>query len=351
MTIDRQIRMLRGQVSLKGTLAGLLAVGALIAVVLALQFMTPIIVGDYHEFTRPTTLAFLSGRSNLYDANSSFYNAPWSIAIWLPFVSYPYVIGQSAHYLVYIGCVVISLWLFQKELKAPRLGVWFAVLTFPVFVLIVAAGIDSVILLGTALGYIAARRRNVGLLAVALFVLAAKPQNVALVAALFLYTLPAWRAVLLTFGAVIVSGMFIGLDWIWRLGAYLQANPPIAASRIELWSKLPTPLLILAALVAVGALAGLVHRDGFNDITFGLAIATNLVFGIYVLWSHFVGLVPVVLVIARRDIRLAGLLYLCGWFFIEPMVYPIAAFLILWGIALSGPTDRVKMRVTGAYSL
>ena len=321
--------------SRKDALAGLLAIGALVAVVLALQFLTPIIVGDYHEFTRPTTLAFLRGDSNLYDAGSfSFYNAPWALAIWLPFVSYPYVVGQSAHELVYIGCLVLSLWLFQKKMKAPRLGVLFATFNFPVFVLIVAAGIDSVVLLGVALGYIAARRRHAGLLAVALFILATKPQNVVLVAALFLYTVREWRAVLLTFGAVIVSGAFIGFDWIGRYWSYLQASPPAAASRVELWDKLPVPLIVLAALVALAALAWLVRREGFTDLTFGLAITTNLVFGVYILWAHFVGLIPVVLVIARRDVRLAAVLFVLGWFLIQPMTYPVAAFVILWLLAL-----------------
>lgn len=313
----------------KQWLAVLLFLVALALVLFALSLTVPI-VGDYFSFFRPTTLAFLRGESNLYDASSlGYYNAPWALAIWIPFAGFPYAVGQGAHELLYLLFLLAAIWLLQKDV--PRVGILFALLNIPAFILLVAAGIDSFVLLGIALAYIAVRRRRVGVLAVSLFILATKPQNVLLVIALCLYASRQWKAIWLSIASVIVSGLFIGFDWPMRYLVYLRDNPPIQARRVELWNAVPATVLIPLALIALSLFAWFVWRRGFNEATFSLAIATNLVFSPYVTDSHMVILVPILLFLARRNVKLALIPYLASWLiFYFPMVYPIAALVILW---------------------
>lgn len=325
----------------------LLFLSALALAVFAISLMTPI-VGDYFSFARPTTLAFLRGESNLYDSQSPyFYNAPWTLALWIPFVGFPYTIGQMAHELLYILCVLVSIALVRKNV--PKAGILFVIFNIPCFILIVAAGTDALLLLGVVLGYVALSRKNSGLLAVSFFVMATKPQNVVLVVLLLLYASHDWKATLLPIGAAVVSGLFIGLDWPLRYVDHLQIQPPLADPRIELWQALPPVPLATLALLAILALAYLVRREGFNEWTFGLALVTNLVFSVYVLWVHFIVLIPVLLFLARRDWRLALIPWLVSWLLpFTPrgapwfgMIYPLSVFVVLWLVVLVGPQRTV----------
>ncbi len=316
---------------------------ALLVALYAISLMTPI-VGDYISVFRPTTLAFLRGETKLYDTPSlTFYNAPWALALWIPFVSFPYAIGQGAHELVYILFFIAAVALLQKGV--PRAGILFAFINIPAFLLVVAAGIDSFALLGAALIFVATRRRHALLFAVALFILATKPQNVLLASALCLYFFRAWKALLLPLAAVIVSALFVGLDWPLRYWAFLSTSPPIPERRVELWLTVPPTVLVPLALVALAAFLYLVRRDGFNEWTFSIALATNLVFSPYALWVTFVLLVPVLLFVARLNVWLAALLWLSSWFLPQfGMVYPIVAFVVLWSVVLWYPLARPSNR-------
>lgn len=328
--------------TVRRALAYCLFLSALLGVLYAISRLTPI-VGDYFSFFRPTTIAFLGGETNLYDPRApGFFNAPWALALWIPFVGFPYWFGQAVHELVYILCLLISIALLQKHV--PRAGVLFAIFNIPAFILVVAAGIDSFVLLGVALAYVAAGRRHAQLLAVALFVLATKPQNVVLVGVICLYALRTWKPLLLTLGAAVVSALFIGFDWPLRYLTYLQSSPPLPEKRVDLWLSVPPVILVASALLAVAGLVYLVKRDGFNEWTFSLALATNIVFSPYVLWAHLVLLVPVLLFLARRDWRLAAIVWLSSWLLpMFGMAYPIVAFIVLWFVAIRVETNRASL--------
>ena len=114
----------------KQLLAFCLFLAALLGVLYAVSRLTPI-VGDYFSFFRPTTVAFVRGDTNLYDATSiGFFNAPWALALWIPFIGFPYAVGQAAHELVYILSFIVSegysrnmcrgLAYFSRLLTSPR---------------------------------------------------------------------------------------------------------------------------------------------------------------------------------------------------------------------------------------
>lgn len=85
-------------------------------------------------------------------------------------------------------------------------------------------------------------------------------------------------------------------------------------------------------------------------MTFSLAVATNLVFSPYVTVSHMVGLVPVLLFLARRNVKLALVLYLASWLIpVFGMAYPIAALVILW-LSYGISTSIVKSTLTSTHS-
>lgn len=306
---------------------GLFAV-SLALVLYALHLVTPI-VGDYFSFFRPTALAFLRGESNLYDAGSTgYFNAPWAMAIWLPFVAYPYLVGQSAHVLAYLGCILVSVALLRKDV--PGIGVLASLFNLPMFVVLMAAGIDPFVLLGVSLAYVAIHRRHAELGSVALFVLLAKPQSVLLVMALLVYTLRSWRAIALPALAAFVSALFIGFDWPLRYFYYLQSNPPLNDPRVELWRFVPALPLALLGLASLAVLVFLVRRKSPDDLVFAFALTTGFVFAPYALWPHFVALTPAFFAIARRSLALTLPVYVSLWFL--PwfgMAYPLALFAAL----------------------
>lgn len=294
----------------------------------ALHLVTPI-VGDYFSFFRPTALAFLRGESNLYDAGSSgYFNAPWALAIWLPFVAFPYLVGQSAHVLAYLGCILVSVALLRKGV--PGIGVLASLFNLPMFVVLMAAGIDPFVLLGVTLAYIAIHRHHVGLGSVALFVLLAKPQSVLIIMSLLVYFLRSWKVFVFPSLAAFGSALFIGIDWPLRYFYYLQANPPLSEPRVELWRFVPAVPLILLGLASLAVLVFLVRRKSPDDLIFAFALTTGFVFAPYALWPHFVALTPAFFVIARRSLRLALPVYISLW--LLPwfgMAYPLALFAAL----------------------
>lgn len=326
----------------------LLFLASLLLAIFAIYLMTPI-VGDYYSFMRPVTLAFLSGERNLYDFQSpNLYYAPWAMGLWIPFVAYPYLVGQEANTFIVLLIALISIALLQKGV--PQVAILLAVLNIPNLVLIVSGEVDALILFGVVIGYIAVRRKNTALLAVALFIMAMKPQNVLLVITFFLIISRAWKSVLLPIGAALASGFLIGLDWPLRYLSNLQSAPPMIDRRVELWrSDIPPIILAVLAILAIAALVYVVKRDGFNEWAFSLAIATNLVFSVYALWVHFVLLIPILLFLARRDWRLALIPWSISWFLpFTPrgapwfgMIYPLTVFFVLWLVVLAGPQRTV----------
>lgn len=281
---------------------------------------------DFEYYYYPATQAFLNG-SSLYDANSpAFYNAPWLLGLWMPFAFFPYAVSQCANTVMIVLAFLGSFWL----LRAPKSVMLMSIFMLPASAVIMHGQMDGIILLGVALGYVAVQKRHAGLLSVALFLLAIKPVSVILVALWLIGASRQWKAALLSIGAVLVCALFLGWDWIFRYITY-SMNHPVDSARVELWRTFSPWLLVPLAILAIAALAFIIRRRGFSDWTFGLAIATNLVFAPYVLWAHFVLLVPALLFLARRNVKLALVLYLASWLIPSfPMAYPIAALVILW---------------------
>lgn len=300
---------------------------------------------DFEYYYYPAIQAFLNG-SSLYDANSpAFYNAPWLLGLWMPFAFFPYAISQYANTAMIVLSFLGSLWL----LRAPKSVMLMSIFMLPAYTVIMHGQMDGIILFGIAIGYVAVQKRHAGLLSVALLLLAIKPISVILVALWFLGASRQWKAVLLSIGAVIVNSFFLGWDWIFRYVIY-SMNHPVDAARVELWRTFSPWLLVPLAILAVAALAFVVWRHGFTDWTFGLSIATNLVIAPYVLWAHFVLLVPILLFLARRNVILALVLYLASWLIpVFGMVYPIAALVILW-LTYGISTSIVKSTDTSSHS-
>lgn len=96
-------------------------------------------------------------------------------------------------------------------------------------------------------------------------------------------------------------------------------------------------------------------RDGLNERTLGLALATNLAFTTYAHGHYYVLLIPAMIAVARHSRPLALLAYVTTW---APLLrspfgfgaswvgvlYPLALLAALWwcvpGSSPSSPTDE-----------
>jgi hypothetical protein len=304
-------------------------VAALVLAAYAIFLVAPL-QGDYYQFYYPSLIRFLGGGTRLYDASSPpFYNAPWLLGFWIPFAGFPYLVGQYANTLLILVSALASLWMFRRS--TPRVAVFLAIFSLPCLALVVHGQVDALVLLGVTLGYFAVRRRNTALLSVALCLLAIKPVSVILVALWFLAASRQWKALSIPFVAVVLCAIFLGFDWPMRYVTYTLQHP-LDAPRVELWRLDISPILLgTLTLAALLAFLLLVKRRGFDDWTFGLALTTNFVFSPYLLWAHYVALIPALLILARPQLKFAVLVYLSSfllpWF---GAAYPIAMFLAQW---------------------
>jgi hypothetical protein len=326
------------------TLALLLLATALVLAVYAISLLWPLST-DYYYYYYPTLIRFLGDQTRLYDTSSpAFYNVPWLLGVWMPFAGFPYPVAQYFNTLLILVCLLASVAMFRRGV--PRIAVGFAILNFPCAALVRNGQTDAFVLLGVAIGYVAVRRRNIPLLSVALCLLAIKPVSVILVAIWFLAALRDLRALLLPFAATIFSAFFIGFDWPFRYLTYTLQHP-VNNPRVELWRLDISPVFLATlGLIALLAFLVLLRRRGFDDWTFGLALTTNFVFSPYLLWAHYVALIPVFLLLARQHLRLATIVYLSSflllWF---GEFYPIAMFIALWLIVQTNHTSHMSLDV------
>ncbi len=326
-------------VTLRQLAAFFLFLAALSLLALAISLLWPV-AGDYYSLSHPATLAIVRDES-LYETGSApFYNAPWLLGVWIPFVAFPYPVGQFANTILILASAILSIRIFWRA--APPWAILFAFVNWPAAAIVANGQVDTFVLLAVAMGYVAARRRHGGLLAVSLALLAAKPTSVMLVALWFLAGSQRWRAIGLTLGAVIVSAFFVGTDWLIRYPIYLIQNPLPEAPRVELWRYLPVLPMVAVTASALLAMVYRIRHTGFNEETFLLALIINLVVAPYVLWAHFILLVPAMLYLARHDWRLATLAWGSSWLIPTfAMIYPLTLLILVCGIGMTLPNKSV----------
>jgi hypothetical protein len=275
---------------------------------------------DYELQPVQAAVGFLRGTTRLYDSGSpGFFNAPWML-----FILWPLVLLPSAGGLIVWRALNLVGLISAPHIFGGEEPVWVRVLAtcnFYTFTLLVVGNMDGIVLLGVALGWLAAQKRRPWLMSVGLWLLTLKPFNVALVGLVLLLALWKWTwperliACSLPLVSLALSFPIFGWDWPARYLANLRASPPWPLIVTTIWragEKLGIPLWLLAslALLAVGAfLWALITRGPTHEVV-ALALATNLAVSPYALEPHYVLLAPTFLFIGQRRKELVLLAYL-----------------------------------------
>ncbi len=308
---------------------------------------------DYYYTFRPVAQGCLKGVTHLYDAQSvGFYDAPWTVALFLPSALLPLRYGQA---LVLVGSLVgilAALWAWGAGQVRPARAA-LALGTLHTLDLLLRGNVDGFLALGLGLGWLGVRHRRAWLVGMGLWLLSVKPLNVLLAGLFFLRALWAWtpreRWTALAPVGLSLGGSFFcaGWDWPLRYLHALRAQPPYVALQTSLWRGLVfwgmDPEMsqqinwgvFLAALLVLGLW---IRKVGSEDpLELALVTAANLAFSPYTLGSHYVLLAPVFLVVteALPPLRWAWgltwtpLLRLVGgtsWAWVDGL-YPWALFL------------------------
>jgi hypothetical protein len=330
-----------------------LAALGLAAVVLLMATVVGTGINDYTLQIRVVTQKWLSGESRLFDeAALGYYNAPWSVWLFVPTVWFSPAIGQAMVNMLNLLGVIAALHVFGQGL--PFWVKALAAAPFWVFMLMLAGNLDGIVLLGFCLSWWAATQRRPWSLALGLWLATLKVVN-SLPLLLFIVLLTwhwSWRDRLKALSFLLVSLALsfpaFGIDWPLRYLRSYWANPPFFFPIVTVWklgATLGLPWLAVLAwcLFVVGVCAVALWRRGPTTATFALVMAGWMLATPYALDIHYVLLGPAFLEVARKSKAAAVTAYLATftpilrvWYGFDiihvDLVYP----LLLWAVTLAG---------------
>lgn len=318
---------------------------------------------DLYAFFYPAARAWLSGQSALYDAlTAQYFHAPWMLGFLLPFAGEPFAITQFVWIVLTLCCVVAAVaFLWDRQHFSTAV---LAVASLPMLFVLNNGSADGILVLGLALSYWGVAKHRPSWISVGLTILLMKFFNVVLVLVLITWAVRNWqwrewlKILAVPFGAVLASALFAGFDWPLR---YLKIG--IAGSgwenpllRVTIWRAnealaLPPWLPFLVAGFCLLVWLVYVYRHGFNELTFCLAIATNLVITPYAMEQHYALLIPAYLLLARSVVLRWGIYatmfvallrlvwdWQASWVMV---LYPISIMVALWGYAFFKDHHRI----------
>ncbi len=310
-------------------------------------------INDYTLQIRPVTQKWLSGESRLFDdAARGYYNAPWSVWLFVPTVWFSPAIGQALVNTLNLVGLMLALHVFGQGL--PFWVKALAAAPFWVFILLLAGNPDGIVLLGFCLSWWAVTRRRPWWLAAGLWLATLK--IVSSLPLLLFVVLLTWRwswrdrfkALSLLLASLILSFPAFGLDWPLRYLQSYRANPPFYFPIVTVW-KLGgvlglSSVVVLAWCALVAALCVLaVWRSGPMSATFALVMAGWMLVTPYALDIHYVLLAPAFLEVARRSRPAAVAAYLATftpvlrvWYGFDVIHLDLIYPLLLWSASLLG---------------
>ena len=270
-------------------------------------------VMDYHYYA-DAARAWRHGLSGLYDAKTSdFYYLPWSLVLLVPLSLLTDMWGQAVLNLISLTGLI---WAVPKLTSSISFRILALSLITPFTVSNLILGQwDALIVAGVALGWQAVDRHKCWLLGLALGVIATKPTNALLPAVFLIGAIRNWplrdifrvtAPLCLMFAASLLA---CGADWPIRYMANLRTYPPTGYD-VSLWgSGVGSPWLILLSVAAVGSTIQLARRKGVTGELLSYALVTNLIISPYVVPYHYVSTAPALAVLARRNWRIAALVW------------------------------------------
>jgi hypothetical protein len=336
-----------------------LAAAGLVAVVLLMATVVGTGINDYTLQIRVVTQKWLSGETRLFDdAALGYYNAPWSVWLFVPTVWFSPAIGQAIVNTLSLVGIVMALHVFGQGL--PFWIKAMAAAPFWVFMLMLAGNLDGVVLLGFCLSWWAAVRRSPWWLAAGLWLATLKVVN-ALPLLLFIVWLTwrwTWRdrlkALSFLLASLVLSVPAFGIDWPLRYLQSYRANPPFFFPIVTVWKlgtvlNLPWLLVLGWCLIMAAVTAVALRRHGPTPATFALVTAGWMLVTPYALDIHYVLLVPAFLEVARRSRALAVFAYLVTfspilrvWYGFEIISVDLLYPLLLWATTLVGLSRQTQ---------
>lgn len=289
---------------------------------------------DYIHSYRPAAQLALDGHGEtLYqEDDTGYYNLPWFLVVFLPLELVSgldaVIIWNSAS--LFLLLIAIDWW--RRSYPAPTFAVVMAVINIHTIDLLVRSQIDVFIMFAAVMGWFAVQQGRPLLLGLALSILTAKALNVILLMLVLALMIRKWRwqewLVVLAPTALLAVGSFFifGLDYPLRYLRYNADNPPADDMVITLWkaaeqTSIPPVFIMVLVLGLLAAFFYYLWRFPITAFSFGLAICTMLVVTLYANGNHYLLLVPVLLLVAAYNPRLALVAYAFTWTPLLRLVY------------------------------
>jgi hypothetical protein len=179
------------------------------------------------------------GELPLY-SQSGFWNPPWTLWLLVPLVALPERVGLIVINLLSGLMVIISIRIMDGE------DTWSSLLSLPFLWLLWLGQIDTLSLIGIAVGYAATRRKDTLLMAISLSLLSIKPQIGLIVALYFLIKSRLWKSLLVITSLFVFSLCLYGA-WPLKLWS-VKPGLDIVKQNVSLWpyiGPLALPIYLL----------------------------------------------------------------------------------------------------------
>jgi hypothetical protein len=179
------------------------------------------------------------GELPLY-SRSGFWNPPWTLWLLVPLAALPERVGLIVINLLSGLMVIISIRIMDGE------ETWISLLSLPFLWLLWLGQIDTLSLIGIAVGYAATRRKDTLLMAISLSLLSIKPQIGLIVALYFLIKSRLWKSLLVITSLFLFS---LCLHGAWPLTLWsVRPGLDIVKQNVSLWpyiGPLALPIYLL----------------------------------------------------------------------------------------------------------
>ena len=281
---------------------------------------------DYLTTFRLATQFVLDGNgTEMYTAGSwGYYNAPWLMLVFLPLE----LLSRGDAVVVWNGTslilLIISVYLWRIHHPAPTIAVILALINPHTLDLFVRSQVEGLIVVAAVGGWLAVQQHRPIILGIAIAVIIVKPLNILLVLLTLLFAIKAWswqeKLMVMTPTAFLgfASMPIFGIDYPLRYVRFGSEQRPTDTITITLWKaaeQIGIPSLIFIAIAAFLLMLFLyfMWKHTHSVYSFALAITTMLVITTYANSNHYIMLIPVILLVAAFDLRLAVIAYIFTW--------------------------------------
>ncbi len=294
-------------------------------------------INDYTNSFRPASQSIFTRKVlyNYWDTGGYAY-PPHGILLFMPFDLLPLELADTAWITVNTLLVIFVAIQFRREFHAPKIAPWLALLNVSMVGFMMNAQIEGFILLGVYLSYLAFNRSfanqpyppkvyKIAILSVSLFLIAVKPTYLLLLGLAIagrIWRWP-WKEKLIVVAPVVIATigllLFLEKETIHNYLTIYQDEKFffIGQTSLSLYDGLPESAIslgfiyLLTSMIIGYVVYQFIYKQSPLDAGhMGLLICLNMLIMPYVIYHHFIVVIPAFIYVAKYHLKVAAFCYI-----------------------------------------